>query len=129
MKFGALAPDYDGTIAVKDVLDGEVRDAIGAVRRQGVAVLLVTGRRLADLRRVAGDLACFDAIVAENGAVLHFPVSGRHTVVGVTKDFNYGSLHDAVYPVVLAISSGVPGWARNSPRYVAARIEPESYSC
>ena len=82
MKFGALALDYDGTIALNDVLDGSVREAIGEVRRQGVAVVLVTGRRLSDLRRVAGDLACFDAVVAENGAVLHFPSTGRHSVTG-----------------------------------------------
>jgi hydroxymethylpyrimidine pyrophosphatase-like HAD family hydrolase len=79
MKFGALALDYDGTIAIDDRLDATVRDAIGDVRRGGVAVILVTGRRLDDLRRIT-DLTCFDAVVAENGAVTHFPASGRHAV-------------------------------------------------
>src|SRR6185436_12176313 len=51
-------------------------------RCHGIVVVLVTGRRLDDLRRVAGDLTCFDAIVAENGAVLDFPLSGRHVAVG-----------------------------------------------
>jgi hydroxymethylpyrimidine pyrophosphatase-like HAD family hydrolase len=59
-----------------------VRDAIGHLRVHGVAVVLVTGRRLADLKSVAGDLECFNAVVAENGAVLYFPDSQRHTVVG-----------------------------------------------
>jgi hydroxymethylpyrimidine pyrophosphatase-like HAD family hydrolase len=81
MKLAALALDYDGTIAVDGVLDPAVRDAIAKARQQGVAVILVTGRRLADLRRVAGDLACFDVVVAENGAVLEFPASGRHVVL------------------------------------------------
>lgn len=82
MRLAAFALDYDGTIATDGVLSRAVRDAIGHVRQLGIAVLLVTGRRLADLRQVAGDLTCFDVIVAENGAVLEFPASGRHVVLG-----------------------------------------------
>lgn len=82
MKFAALAVDYDGTIAVDGVFDPGVRNAIAAARQQGIVVVLVTGRRLADLRGVAGDLTCFDVVVAENGAVLEFPASGRHVVLG-----------------------------------------------
>ena len=81
MKFAALALDYDGTIALDGVLDRSVRDAISDLRQRGILVTLVTGRRLDDLRRVAGDLACFDVLVAENGAVLHFPGSGRHVML------------------------------------------------
>jgi hydroxymethylpyrimidine pyrophosphatase-like HAD family hydrolase len=72
-----IALDYDGTTARGDVLDPSVREAIAAARTQGVVVLLVTGRILEDLRRVAGDLHFVDGVVAENGAVLHFPDSGR----------------------------------------------------
>lgn len=82
MKFAALAVDYDGTIAVDGVFDPGVRNAIAAARQQGIVVVLVTGRRLADLRGAAGDLTCFDVVVAENGAVLEFPASGRHVVLG-----------------------------------------------
>jgi hydroxymethylpyrimidine pyrophosphatase-like HAD family hydrolase len=82
MKFAALALDYDGTIAVNDRFDPAVREAVAGARAQGLTVLLVTGRRLADLRNVAGDLSCFDVVVAENGAVLHFPSSGRHVAIG-----------------------------------------------
>jgi len=82
MKLAALALDYDGTIAVDGILDRAVRDAIAAARQQGLVVVLVTGRRLTDLRRVVGDLTCFDVVVAENGAVLEFPASGRHVVLG-----------------------------------------------
>lgn len=82
MKFSALALDYDGTSAVDGVLDRDVRAAIGEARGKGVAVILVTGRRIADLKQVAGDLSCFDVVVGENGAVLDFPSSGRHVVLG-----------------------------------------------
>ena len=79
MKLFALALDYDGTIAVNDALDPLVRDAIAAARTSGIAVLLVTGRILDELRRVAGDLHFVDAVIAENGAVLHFPESDHTT--------------------------------------------------
>ena len=81
MKLSALALDYDGTIATDGVLDPAVRAAIADARRRGVLVVLATGRRMADLQQVAGDLTCFDAVVAENGAVLEFP-SGRRVVIG-----------------------------------------------
>jgi hydroxymethylpyrimidine pyrophosphatase-like HAD family hydrolase len=81
MKFAALAIDYDGTIAESDQLHPDVRAAIGELRREGIAVILVTGRRLRDLKRVAGDLAIFDEVVAENGAVLDISGIGRHFVM------------------------------------------------
>jgi hydroxymethylpyrimidine pyrophosphatase-like HAD family hydrolase len=79
VKLFAIALDYDGTIAAGDTVSAAVRAAIAAVRASGVVVLLATGRILDDLRRVAGDLHFVDAVIAENGAVLHFPDSG-HTV-------------------------------------------------
>jgi CBS domain-containing protein len=92
VKFSALALDYDGTIATDGMMSALVREAIGVVRQQGVVVLLVTGRCIDDLRRVAGDLTCFDAVVAENGAVLEhecgfLPVVGMFgAVMGVITD-------------------------------------------
>lgn len=79
MKLFAIALDYDGTIALGDTVDPRVRDAIAALRTQGTVVILATGRILNQLRRVAGDLHFVDAVVAENGAVLHFPESGHTT--------------------------------------------------
>lgn len=73
MKLAVLALDYDGTIARDDVLEPGVRDAIAEARTQGIVVLLVTGRILDELRRVAGPLHFVDGVVAENGAVLYFP--------------------------------------------------------
>jgi hydroxymethylpyrimidine pyrophosphatase-like HAD family hydrolase len=82
MKLAAVAIDYDGTIAVNGAFDPRARDAIAQLRLHGIAVVLATGRRLDDLKRVAGQLGCFSAIVAENGGVLYFPESGRRAIIG-----------------------------------------------
>jgi len=79
MRFVVLALDYDGTIAVNGVLDPEVRRAIVEARAGGIVVVLVTGRILNDLRDLIGDLRLVDAVVAENGAVIAFPATGRTT--------------------------------------------------
>ena len=89
MKLSAIALDYDGTVARGDVLEPSVRGAIAAARTKGITVLLVTGRILDELRRVAGDLHFVDAVVAENGALLHFPDSGHTSTLAptVSEDF------------------------------------------
>jgi hydroxymethylpyrimidine pyrophosphatase-like HAD family hydrolase len=81
MKFCVLALDYDGTIAENGKPHPAVMEAIQEARARGIVVVLVTGRILSDLKKVAGDLNAFDAIVAENGAVLAFP-NGRTRVLG-----------------------------------------------
>ena len=81
MKLCVLALDYDGTTAVNDTMDSGVRSVIAEARARRIAVILVTGRRLADLQRVAGDLHFVDAVVAENGAMLHLPGSGYSTAL------------------------------------------------
>ena len=82
MKFSVLAIDFDGTIAQDDRLDPVARAAIADLRNQGITVVLVTGRILEDLRRHVDDLHFVDAVVAENGAVIDFPVSGYSRVLG-----------------------------------------------
>lgn len=90
MKLSVLAIDYDGTIAVDGILDPGVRAALAMARERGLAVVLVTGRIVADLERVLGGEGggraeaerLFDAIVAENGAVVHFPQSERSLDLG-----------------------------------------------
>src|SRR5687768_16389910 len=81
VKLFSLALDYDGTIARDDRLDPAIRDAIARIRARGVTVLLATGRILDDLRRVAGELHFVDGVIAENGAVLHFPESGHTSLL------------------------------------------------
>lgn len=89
VKLSVVALDYDGTITSGDAVDGSVREAIAAARRQGIVVLLVTGRILDELRRVAGDLHFVDGVVAENGAVIHFPASGRMSLLAPAVPENY----------------------------------------
>lgn len=81
MKLAAIAVDYDGTLTHDGRLSRQVLDAIGRVRCRGIRVLLVTGRRIAHLTADT-ELAMFDAVVAENGAVLEFPSTGRHLRLG-----------------------------------------------
>ena len=89
MKLAVLALDYDGTIARGDTLDPSVREAIAAVRASGIVTLLVTGRILTELQRVAGPLHFVDGIVAENGAVVHFADSGHTSTLAPTVPETY----------------------------------------
>lgn len=81
MNLSVVVLDYDGTIATSGVLHPDVRAAIAQVRAAGLTVILATGRILADLQRVMGDVRLVDAVVAENGAVLAFPDTGRSTAL------------------------------------------------
>jgi len=115
MKFLALALDFDGTIAQNDVLDASVRKAIAELRARRIVVLLVTGRLLEDLRRVAGDLHFVDAVVAENGAVIEFPDSGYTAVLGQPPPANLlaelqkeGIVHTVGRSVIDADSAAAP---------------------
>ena len=73
MEIAAFAFDYDGTLA----RDGRVAETtVAALRRlkaAGPLLLLITGRQLPDLQRTFSHWSMFDAIVAENGAVLLRP--------------------------------------------------------
>ena len=81
MKFCVLALDYDGTMAEEGKAHPAVLNALEEARARGIIVVLVTGRMLSELRKVVGDHGIFDAVVAENGAVLAFP-NGRTRVLG-----------------------------------------------
>jgi hydroxymethylpyrimidine pyrophosphatase-like HAD family hydrolase len=85
-KLGLLALDYDGTIAEQGRLDAEVRRALVEARARATTLVLVTGRILADLQRLMRGLDLFDAVVAENGALLHFPRTGRSTLLACPPD-------------------------------------------
>jgi hydroxymethylpyrimidine pyrophosphatase-like HAD family hydrolase len=71
----ALACDYDGTLASADRITPAVRAALGQARKAGLRLILVTGRTFFELTRVCDCLELFDAVVAENGAVLYYPGS------------------------------------------------------
>jgi hydroxymethylpyrimidine pyrophosphatase-like HAD family hydrolase len=69
MRFLALVTDYDGVIARDGVSSDTALSAIERLRRSGRRGILVTGRRLDDLRQSCPDLSLFDCVVAENGTV------------------------------------------------------------
>ena len=74
-RYHVLASDYDGTLAHHGQLTDTTRAALERLKASGRKLLMVTGRRVDDLLTVCPDLAPFDCIVAENGAVLYFPAT------------------------------------------------------
>ena len=69
-----LACDYDGTIAEGGRVSEPTARALERVRESGRKLVLVTGRTLRDLQAICPESERrFDAIVAENGAVLYHP--------------------------------------------------------
>src|SRR6266576_1960263 len=81
MRFLALATDYDGTLATDGAVDPETVAALRRLAATGRTLILVTRRQLNDLLRVFPDAGLFDAVVAENGAVLYRPGSGDTRVL------------------------------------------------
>lgn len=76
--FRAVAVDFDGTLTEGGRPDQATLHAIDRARTAGRRVVLVTGRILSELRSVFTDVDdWFDAIVAENGAVLSGPTGTR----------------------------------------------------
>ena len=81
MRYLALAADYDGTLATEGVVDGDTVEALRRLSASGRKLILVTGRQLGDLLRAFPAAGTFDAVVAENGAVLHRPRSQETRVL------------------------------------------------
>jgi HAD superfamily hydrolase (TIGR01484 family) len=73
MRYMAVACDYDGTLALDGSVDHATLDALHRLRSSGRQLILVTGRRLAELLSVFGHADIFDLVVAENGATLYEP--------------------------------------------------------
>jgi len=76
-----LATDYDGTIAHDGAIDAAAQAALERFGASGRKLILVTGRELPDLRRVMSRLSLFDRVVAENGALLFDPATGREELL------------------------------------------------
>ena len=76
--FKAVAVDFDGTLTTGGRPEQQVLEALAETRAQGRRLLLVTGRVLDHLLSDFGDVdRWFDAIVAENGAVIRTPLGTR----------------------------------------------------
>jgi hydroxymethylpyrimidine pyrophosphatase-like HAD family hydrolase len=81
MRYLALATDYDGTIAHHGVVDGQTLASLEQLKKSGRKLILVTGRRLDDLKSVCPQWEIFDWIVAENGALLCRPALREERVL------------------------------------------------
>jgi HAD superfamily hydrolase (TIGR01484 family) len=81
MHFQALATDYDGTLATHGTVDAQTVNALQRLTDSGRKLLLVTGREVPDLKRVFPEVATFDCVVAENGALLYDPATGREMLL------------------------------------------------
>ncbi|MGH7683965.1 MAG: HAD-IIB family hydrolase, partial [Vulcanimicrobiaceae bacterium] len=77
MRFHAVAVDFDGTLAHDGAVSEEALEALRCLRKSGRRPILATGRIVDRLAAIFPHLGLFDAVVAENGAVLFDPVSGR----------------------------------------------------
>jgi hydroxymethylpyrimidine pyrophosphatase-like HAD family hydrolase len=76
MRFDVLATDYDGTLARHGTVEASTVAALERLRESGRRIFLVTGRELEDLKTLFSRFDLFDAVIAENGAVLFHPATG-----------------------------------------------------
>lgn len=82
MRYHALVTDYDGTIASGGKVDAGTLSALERLKASGRKLVLVTGRELDDLLGIFPQLAIFDSVVTENGAVLYRPATKEERVLG-----------------------------------------------
>jgi HAD superfamily hydrolase (TIGR01484 family) len=82
MNYLVLASDYDGTLAHDSHVEEETLKAVRRLKESGRKLILVTGRELPELQSVFPDFHLCDAIVAENGALVLWPVEGREEILG-----------------------------------------------
>ena len=82
MRYRVLACDYDGTLAHGGVVGTRSLGLLERLLSTGRKLVLVTGRELSDLRSVFPDIALFQRVVAENGALLCDPATRKETRLG-----------------------------------------------
>jgi HAD superfamily hydrolase (TIGR01484 family) len=82
MHYLALATDYDGTLATEGRVEKMTIQALQRFRESGRRLVLVTGRELDDLIEVFPEIGLFDAVVAENGALLYLPGAKEKIILG-----------------------------------------------
>ena len=79
MRYLALCTDYDGTLATDGRVLPETLSALERLLASGRRLVLVTGRELDQLHEVCPRLDLFEYVVAENGALLYQPSTGKET--------------------------------------------------
>jgi len=83
VQLAAFVFDYDGTLAKHGQVADQTLEALRRLKAAGLRLLLVTGRQLPDLQRAFPRYDIFDAIVAENGALLAQPALHQERSLGV----------------------------------------------
>jgi phosphoglycolate phosphatase (TIGR01487 family) len=81
MRYVSLSCDYDGTIARDGRVLPSTLEALKRVSASGRKLVLATGRELNDLLEAFPEVAIFDRVVAENGALLYRPGSKEQRVL------------------------------------------------
>lgn len=82
----ALAADYDGTLAEHGRMSADTEAALRSLRGAGFRLILVSGRRLENIRKICGALDLFDAVILENGAVSFCPATGIERLIAPPVD-------------------------------------------
>jgi hydroxymethylpyrimidine pyrophosphatase-like HAD family hydrolase/ActR/RegA family two-component response regulator len=72
-----LSSDMDGTIARNGVVPDQTWDLLRQAKIAGMTLILATGRVLANFINDGPFAEIFEAIVAENGAVIFFPMKNQ----------------------------------------------------
>jgi hydroxymethylpyrimidine pyrophosphatase-like HAD family hydrolase len=81
MKFKTLICDYDGTLATNGKVEKKVVRALERLLQAGWTLILASGRVLPDLLSIFPEIALFDRVLVENGALVYWPLSGNHTLL------------------------------------------------
>jgi phosphoglycolate phosphatase (TIGR01487 family) len=81
LRFRAIATDYDGTLATDGLAYGPALATLRQAQSAGYKLILITGREIDDLHRIFADLPLFDLVVAENGALLYLPATGKEKML------------------------------------------------
>ena len=82
MLYAALAADFDGTLAHHERVDADTVAALRWLKERGKRLILVSGRELPELQALFPEIGMFDAVVAENGALLFMPGQGEVRALG-----------------------------------------------
>ena len=86
MRYLILATDYDGTLATHGGVSEKILNELSAFKATGRRLVLVTGREMRDLVEVFPEYKIMDYIVAENGALIHEPATGKETLLAPAPD-------------------------------------------
>jgi hydroxymethylpyrimidine pyrophosphatase-like HAD family hydrolase len=122
LRFRVLASDYDGTLACDGIVAPGTIAALQRMRASGRKLVLVTGRELPELQDLFSSMDLFDLVVAENGALLHFPGTGENRLLTARADKSF-IRHMAHHGVPISVGRGVVATVRPYEEVVLKVIE------